>query len=97
MSTLYITEYPSPGITSIPVPSEPGIEQVVTISASSAQSAALNPSTQFVRINSDVVCSIKVGTNPTAVITAHRVGAGVTEYFAVPLSSGYKIAVIANT
>ena len=99
MSKLYITEYSemlSVGNKAIPVPVEPGVEQTpITISGTSAQSAAFASSTLLVRIHSDVVCSLLFSDNPTADVNDKRMSAGDTEYFAI--TPGGKVAVISNT
>lgn len=70
-------------------------EQLVNTSATSAQSSAFNAKTNMVRIHTDAIISVKFGADPTAVITAHRMAADTTEYFAV--MTGQKVAVIDNT
>lgn len=102
MATLYITEFSAQtrdgGGAVLPAALMPPIaEQTVAISGASAQSSALQPGTNFVRVSSDVVCSIKVGTNPTAAATNMRLAAGSVEYFAVLPSQTMKVAVISNT
>jgi len=71
--------------------------QQVAVGVSSAPSAAFNAATVLVRLHSDAVCSIAFGTAPTAVATSFRMAANQTEYFAVPLNAGYKVATITNT
>lgn len=95
---IYITEYVSTkpiGIGAV-MAQEPGsAEQLLNTTGTSAQSAAFGATTRFVRVHTDGIVSIKFGPNPTAVITAHRMAAGTTEYFAV--QAGDKIAGIDNT
>ena len=67
----------------------------VVIGAGSLQSAVFPGGTRFVRIQSDVISSIKFGTNPTATTDDKRMTAGQTEYFGV--NAGDRVAVIANT
>jgi len=50
-----------------------------------------------VRVHTDVICSIKFGTSPTATTSTARMVAGQTEYFAVPQGASYKVAAISNT
>lgn len=97
MAVLYITEYAGVGYAGgvIPVGAEPGLDQTVAISGSSAQSAALGNNTTLVRIHTDAICSVKFGTSPTALSTSRRMAANQTEYFSV--TPGIKIAVISNT
>lgn len=102
MATLYIREYLRQGRDTngqfVSAGEEPGLaDQTVAIGGASAQSAALNPLTSFMRLHTDAICSVLFGTNPTAAITNARMSAGTTEYFSVGKGSGMKIAVIANT
>lgn len=79
-----------------PVPMEPPlVEQTVAIGGTSAQSAAFNANTKFIRVHADVVCSRLLGANPVATLDNARMAAGATEY--VGVEPGDKIAVIANT
>lgn len=100
MATLYVSEYSRQVIDylrlGVPAPQEPSIaEQAVAIGGSSTPSSAFNAQTKFVRVHTDVICSVAFGVSPTAVITAKRMAAGQTEFFGV--RPGDKIAVIANT
>jgi hypothetical protein len=101
MAILYITEYQllaQDAGNEAQMPLDPPLaQQTVAIGASSAQSAAFNTATQFIRIHADAVCSILIGTNPTATATSSRMAANQTEYRGVPAGGGYKIAVITNT
>lgn len=100
MAVLYITEYVQPGVYGgeiVPVGYEPGVDQTVAIAGTSAQSNALQNNTQLVRIETDAICSIKFGTNPTALATSKRLAANQTEYFFVQPNTQLKIAVISNT
>jgi hypothetical protein len=99
---LYITEYDLQPIDAnsrvIPIGTEPAVAyQTVTISGASTQSAVLNARTRFVRIHTDAICSIKIGTNPTAVTTETRLAANQTEFFGVRGEGTMRIAVISNT
>jgi hypothetical protein len=100
MSALYVTEFES-----ITPTTEGGAAQVarapavvdqtpVTISGTSAQSAAFGKSTKYVRLHSDVICSVSFGANPTASTNNMRFAANQTEYFGV--TPGMKVAVISN-
>lgn len=73
----------------------PIVEQTVNIGASSAQSSAFNANTRMIRVHTDAVCSVAIGSNPTATANAMRLAAGGTEYLEV--EPGHKIAVITNT
>lgn len=99
---MYVTEYAQSGYTSqgnVPVGYEPGFDQPpVTISGTSAQSLAFKNNTTMVRIHVDSIASIVFGLNPTAVAnTNKRLAANQTEYFFVPQTQGYKVAVVTST
>lgn len=77
----------------------PHAEQKLAVGGASIPSAALNVRTRFVRLHSDVVCSVAFSrdpaVDPTATVTSLRLAANQTEYFGtVP---GTKVAVIANS
>lgn len=101
MSTLYISEYAEvahglSGSSSFPVAPEPALaDQTVAISGSSTQSNAFGAATRMIRVHTDTICSVLIGTNPTALATSKRMPADNTEYFGV--QPGAKIAVISNT
>lgn len=102
MAFAFITEFTSLGYVgttptqTIQAPGCPEVaQQQVAIGVGSAQSAAFNANTKFIRVNVDAVCSIKIGTDPTAAVTAQRMAANQTEFYAV--APGQKIAVIANS
>lgn len=101
MATLYISEYeamPAASGNLVQAPMESSLaEQAVAIGGTSTQSSAFHARTQFVRVHTDVICSIKFGTNPTAVATEKRMAAGSTEFFGVPKGASFKVAVITNT
>lgn len=102
MATLYIREYLRQGRDTngqfVSSGEEPAIaDQTVAIAAGSAQSAAFNALTSFVRIHTDAICSILFGANPTATAANARLAANTTEYFAVVKGSVEKVAVIVNT
>ena len=101
MASLYVTEYAGLGTfggVASAVAKEPEITtQVVSITGSSGASSAFNPATSFIRVHTDAICSVIVGTNPTATTSKKRLAANQTEYFAVPSGLSYKIAVISNT
>lgn len=100
MAVLYITEYALMGAApnaSPQMPMEPALaSQTVAVGGASAQSAFLNIATRFVRLHSDVVCSVALGPAPTATATAARMAANQTEYRAVPEGGSCRVAVIAN-
>lgn len=70
-------------------------EQTVAIGGSSTQSSAFNAATNYIRVHTDAICSILIGSNPTATSSKTRMAADQTEYFKV--KAGDKIAVITNT
>lgn len=100
MATLYIEEYTTAPIINngqiMQMAKQPSVaQQTVAISGTSAQSAAFDANTKYVRIHTDAVCSFLFGSDPTATTSDPRMAASQTEYFAVP--GGYKVAVITNT
>lgn len=99
MATLYVTEFAGPfvkfGVGGWIAQQPPVAEQTVVIGAGSLQSAAFNANTAMIRVHTDAICSIEVGTNPTATATTARMAANQTEYYGV--GAGQKIAVITNT
>ena len=100
MALLYIWEFSDTLALSdkLMAAAAPGVLQQVpvTIGAGSLQSAAFTGATRFVRLHTDVICSINIGTNPTAIANSNaRMAANQTEYFAV--SPGQQVAVIAST
>jgi hypothetical protein len=102
MAVLYITEFANQGRDAngliAPIADEPpAANQTVAIGGASVASSAFNALTKIIRVHTDVVCSIEIGTAPTATTTTRRMAANSTEYFSVPLGASYKIAVIANT
>lgn len=109
-ATMYVTEYVGLAIVQIAganaqVPQEPPLaEQAIAISATSAQSAALNAATTLVRIHIDGAgpAAVKIGLNPTATVASGGVGSGrfaanQTEYRAVIAGQGTKVAGIVTT
>lgn len=100
MATLYVSEHTHFGhdnnTVAFPMALEPPIaEQTVAIGGASTQSSAFNANTRYVRVHTDAICSILIGTNPTATAAKKRLAANQTEYFAVV--GGHKLAVITNT
>lgn len=98
MATLQITEFESlgnvPGSGAVQVaPLDRVIaNQAVTISGTSAQSAALNVRTRYVRIETDTRCAITAALSPTATATMTALDANAAEYFSC--MGGLKIAAI---
>lgn len=99
MATLYITEHvgirQQDGV--VQAAQRPGLrQQTVLIGGSSAQCALpFKDDTRLLRVHTDAICSISIGTNPTATAADSRMAADQTEYFTV--RPGDKIAVITNT
>lgn len=79
------------------MPPQPIRSANVTIGAASAQSAAVNAATRFVRLKADADCYVNFGPNPTAVAGNVMLSAGDTEYFAVDVGQSWKVAVIQKT
>lgn len=105
MAFVYLSEYSNVGrdlkanITQSAA--EPALaQQRVVIGAGSVQSANVNAKTRLLRVHADAICSIAVGTNPTASASSRRLAAGQTEYVAVTpeqVNAGCVVAVITNT
>ncbi len=99
MAILYVTEFSNSNLLSNPqqIPAQPPVaEQAVTFTTTT-QSAAFNTNTNLVRLQSDGICSIAFGTNPTATTAKMRMVAGASEYFVVPQGQVYKVAAVTNT
>jgi hypothetical protein len=98
MAKIWITEYTTAGAdsagTSLPMAAHPpaAVQTPVTITSTSAQSAAFGSATRFVRLRADAACHFVVGPDPTATTDATPLDANVAEYFQVP--AGQKLAVI---
>ena len=103
MAFLYVTEFDDAGQTvrgmaQVAQENANTVDQTpVVIGAGSLQSAAFASTTVLVRLETDSICSVRFGTNPTATTNNRRMQAGDTEYFGVPKGQSYKVAVIANT
>lgn len=69
--------------------------QTVSIGGSTTQSSAFNTNTTMIRVHTDAICSIDIGSNPTATAAKSRLAANQTEYFGV--IPGQKLAVITNS
>ena len=103
-SKLYVTEYysvasPQVGGLNAQVPSEPPLVEQTPIdySGGHAESAAFNALTTLIRIHTDSICSVLIGTTPVATTGSARMVAGQTEYRSVPKGQNYKISVVGNT
>lgn len=81
----------------VPVGEEPAVaDQFLAIGGASTPSAAFNIRTRFVRLHTDVNCSVQFGVAPVAVAGQGDMVAGQTEYFGVVNASAIKLAVIAS-
>jgi hypothetical protein len=101
MAVLYISEFseltPTANGVAAVAQEPPLAEQTLAIAAGSVASLPFNPSTRFVRLHTDAVCSVEFGIAPTATATTARMAANQTEYFGVPRNAGYQVAVITNS
>lgn len=97
MALLFVTEFERPRNQWVDIANAPPLvdQTPVVIGAGSLQSAAFNAKTAMIRVETDSICSIAFGTNPTATTSNMRMNANDCEYFSV--SPNMKIAVIANT
>ena len=100
MAKIYITELANKGAAEsgagIEVAAVPPLaEQTVSVAGASAQSAAFNASTKFVRIATDTPVNLAFGANPTATVSTLYMPSGSVEYFAV--TGGMKVAAIQGT
>jgi hypothetical protein len=81
----------------VPVGEEPAVaNQTLAIGGSSTPSALFDPRTKFVRIHTDVNCSLDFGVAPVAVAGSCDMVAGQTEYFGVVNATQIKLAVITS-
>lgn len=97
MATISIAEYDKYGSgsgTSLYMLQEPPIveQTALSISTSSAQSAAFGTGTKMIRICSDTACRYLVGTNPTATANSMYMDAG--QVMELGVTPGHKIAAI---
>lgn len=105
MAVLYVTEYASLGqVLGIgQMPQEPAlVEQAIAITGSSTTTAAFNAKTRFVRLHTDAICGVTLGTAPTATtpstgLGSQRLAANQTQFHGVPEGGAYKAAVISST
>lgn len=93
MANLYIGEYRELPVNNAPIaPARAIVEQKITSSGVSAQSAAFNSQTRYIRLVADGNMHYLVGSNPTATTSNLPLVLENPEYFAV--NPGDKIAVI---
>ena len=100
MSTLYITEFAKLGqqlsfLATVQAAQQPPTAEQTVAFSTEAKSSAFNPNTRFIRVQPDAICSISIGSTPTATTAMARMTAGQTEYYGV--NPGDKVSVIANT
>lgn len=99
MSTAYILEFADlREDANLPVAkwSARTVEQTpVTVSGSSAQSAAFASTTRYILFHCDGICSWTIGANPTATTSKMRLPAD--NYYHIAVQAGDKIAFITNT
>ena len=100
MALLWVTEYEEMGYEragqTVPAPKESALAyQTVDFTSGETKSAAFTEGTRYVLVTSDTDCSVRFGTNPTAVTNAPtRVWAKMYAAFAVDKQSGMKVSVI---
>lgn len=96
MSTVSVTQFSAVAQAangSLMCPQAPFVAtEDINASTTSAQSAAFDSQTRFVRIVSDANVRVRIGSNPTAVATDMPIRADMPEFIAVV--PGDKIAVI---
>lgn len=103
MAKVVITEYASmklvEGFGRAQIPDEESRIAVQTIdcTAGEAKSAALNASTNFVRIHTDAIVGLDYGAAPTATTDSERWAANQTEYRGVKGVLGKKYSAIIRT
>jgi hypothetical protein len=97
MATLYVAEFERPRNQWVDIANAPPLaEQTITISGASTQvTNKFNAKTAMIRVHTDSICSIAIGSNPTANTTNMRLPANAIEYFSV--SPNMLIAAITNT
>jgi hypothetical protein len=96
MSTAYVTELTALAthMTGAQIAQMPPIaEQKVTFTTST-QSSAFNAATRYIRVHPTSICSIAIGSDPTATTSTMRLAADQVEYFGV--TAGHKIAFVDN-
>lgn len=102
MTKLYVSEYAglaavdADGLDKI-MPQPPTASQVVDYTAGVAASSAFLPSTRFVEIHNDSICSILFGTAPVATVNTMRLAANERVVVGVPAGQAFKVSAITNT
>ena len=68
--------------------------QTVTFTATAGTSVAFDGDTSVITVSADVACALRVGANPTAVVTDYPLPADTL--FDIEVTPGQKISVIAT-
>lgn len=68
--------------------------QTVTFTATAGTSVAFDGDTSVITVSADVACALRVGANPTAVVTDYPLPANTL--FDIEVKPGQKISVIAT-
>lgn len=101
MAKVYISEYARYAVGSngliAAVEGPPLAVQVLDTSGGVQQSSAFNAETRVIRVHTDGIVSVLMGTNPTATTSSERMAANQTEYFGTPRGQSYKLSAITNT
>ena len=99
MAKLYITEFTDLGRNfsglAMAAPSAPPVASQAVTFTTTTQSAAFNDATKLIMVQADAVCSIEIGSDPTATTNSMRMAAGETRFYGV--TPGHKIAAVTNT
>lgn len=84
-STCNVTEFPLTADAGVQVARTPALvdQATVTVTGTSAQSAAFGGDTKLVRVWCDTQSAVAFGANPTATAASMPLSAGSTEYFQV--------------
>lgn len=77
-------------------PQAPSVDQTVVVGVGSTQSNAFAVATTYLRLVSNVSCSVAFGTNPTALATNLFLPANVPTFIGVPAGKAWKVATIAS-
>jgi len=91
MASLYIQEYETcPNQGEVQAGQEPALASQKITFTTSAQSAAFNAKTQFIRVWADAAVWLAFAASPTATVASMPVSASTAEYFGV--QAGEKVA-----
>lgn len=92
----YVSEFYLTADSGVQVARQPSLvdQAPVSVSATSAQSAAFSGDTKLIRIECDTIVSFVIGANPTATASNARMAASAPEYFQV--KAGQIVAFITN-